>query len=577
MGDWTTGIPGIMKHKAGQIISNYELVSPLGEGGFGEVWLARHADLGTECALKIPTDLDLVRQLRQEARIQHSLEHPNIVRTLDLNTRHDPPYFVMEVMSGGDLRQRLKAEGSLPVDEALMVLRQILIALVHAHAAGVVHRDMKPENALLDGDGGVKIGDFGLGRVQAEVTQSLLLSGSMQTMEGNSISGSLGYMSPEQVRGEDPDPRDDIYALGVMGCELLTGQRPTGSILRIFKRQGIDQGLAEVFESACDELEFRYASAAQMLEALDGGGDPAEAAQVEARRIDEEREPQDAEREEAARVREEARKKLEAEARARAEREWLDARTPQVVASRERPWENSLEMKFVPVPGTEVLFCIWETGLQDYEAYAKAATGVDDSWRRPGFEQGRDHPVVYVSWDDAQGFCKWLTEKERKAGLIPAAASYRLPKDLEWSCAVGLPKESGNTPEERHLKIEDHYPWGSEWPPPRGAGNYGKIVLKTGFLGIGRETYHCGFSDTSPVGSFAANRNGLYDLGGNVWEWCEDFYDGKSGSLVLRGASWLNGRQYHLLSSYRYGNAPGGRGSRYGFRCVLVGGGGSPA
>jgi hypothetical protein len=234
------------------------------------------------------------------------------------------------------------------------------------------------------------------------------------------------------------------------------------------------------------------------------------------------------------------------------------ARMPQ----RDKGWENSLGMKFVPVAGTEVLFGIWAARVQDYAVFAKETR---HELKKPSFEQGSDHPALNVSWEDAQAFCRWLTEKEQKAGMLGKGMSYRLPRDLEWSAAVGLPQERGNTPKARNEGIQDHYPWGSQWPPPKGAGNYGQALKVDEF------------EYTSPVGSFKANEHGLYDLGGNVWEWCEDFYDGKSGSLVLRGASWLNDYQYNLLSSCRINYTRGGRRYNNGFRCVLVGGGGSPA
>jgi len=221
-----------------------------------------------------------------------------------------------------------------------------------------------------------------------------------------------------------------------------------------------------------------------------------------------------------------------------------------------QPWINSLGMKFVPVPGTTVLFSIWDTRVQDYQAFV-TATG--RAWPKPDFEQGPTHPAVMVSWDDAKAFCAWLTQKERQAGTLNASQEYRLPTDLEWSTAVGLEKETGNTPKERSGKIKDVYPWGTEWPPPHGAGNYeSKLNVDD-------------FANTSPVGSFAANRFGLYDTGGNVWQWCEDFHNGQSGNRVLRGGSWLHVSSVFLLSSScRFAYDSNVRVANLGFRCVLA-------
>jgi formylglycine-generating enzyme required for sulfatase activity len=115
-------------------------------------------------------------------------------------------------------------------------------------------------------------------------------------------------------------------------------------------------------------------------------------------------------------------------------------------------------MKFVPVPGTEVSFCIWETRVKDYAAYAAANSGVDVGWKSLGFTQSDTHPVVRVSWKDAQAFYAWLTKKELAAGRIKAGQKYRLPTDAEWSVAVGLGQEKGDTPEEKQMGIKDEYP-----------------------------------------------------------------------------------------------------------------------
>ncbi len=217
-------------------------------------------------------------------------------------------------------------------------------------------------------------------------------------------------------------------------------------------------------------------------------------------------------------------------------------------------------MVFTGVPGVPA-FSIWDTRVSDYQAYAKANSGIDQFWKELGFQQTADHPVVNVSWKDAQAFCAWLTKKERGEGKIKADQRYRLPTDAEWSVAVGLEGEAGGTPKDKHNRIEAVYPWGTQWPPPKGAGNYDKS------LGVDDYKY------TSPVGSFKANQHGLFDMGGNVWQWCEDWYDGDQTLRVLRGASWFSLIPGFLLSSLRLSVIPGIRSSYIGFRCVLVGGG----
>lgn len=215
---------------------------------------------------------------------------------------------------------------------------------------------------------------------------------------------------------------------------------------------------------------------------------------------------------------------------------------------------NPLGMRFMPVPGAMPLFSVWPTRVQDYELFVQET---QQKWPRPKFRQEPSHPAVNVSWDDAKRFCIWLTERERRSGRLGDHDEYRLPTDLEWSAAVDLGKEIGATPADRDGKIRDVYPWGKEWPPPKNVGNYDSELRRDEF------------DYTSPVGSFAANRHGLHDLGGNVWEWCLDSYDTQQTYRVLRGASWHSSKPHTLLSSARLFNSPGHRVDIVGFRCVL--------
>lgn len=219
-------------------------------------------------------------------------------------------------------------------------------------------------------------------------------------------------------------------------------------------------------------------------------------------------------------------------------------------------WTNSLGMVFTPVPRTKVWFCIWETRAQDYQAFAQA-TG--RYWHPPRPIQGPTHPVVDRSWNDAKAFCAWLSEKERKTGLLADNQDYRLPTDEEWSLAVGLDKEQGNTPQDKDGKVQGQYPWGRQWPPPAGAGNYAQS------LGVDN------YKDTAPVGSFPCNHFGLFDLGGNAWEWCEDWYDLGQTVRVLRGACCYDDDPKTLLSSCRWHFEPGFTAANFGFRVVLAG------
>ncbi len=238
---------------------------------------------------------------------------------------------------------------------------------------------------------------------------------------------------------------------------------------------------------------------------------------------------------------------------------------------------NTLGMRFLPVKGTEVLFCIHETRYKDYAAYTAEAANVATNWKNQthdGYaltERAEDHPVVNVSWEEAQAFCAWLSMKEGK--------TYRLPTDEEWSIAVGLGRKEKHgkniTPAMLSSKESTEFPWDGDFPPKTKdqAGNYSDASRK-GKAPHGDAQYldDCddGFPTTAPVMSFKPNKLGLYDLGGNVWEWCEDWLDNAKIERVLRGCSWFNHERGNLLSSYRLHHTPARRHVSNGFRCVLV-------
>ena len=218
---------------------------------------------------------------------------------------------------------------------------------------------------------------------------------------------------------------------------------------------------------------------------------------------------------------------------------------------------NTLGMEFVPVkaaPG--ILFCRWETRVKDFRTFCEDTDRVHEG---PAFPQGDDHPVVNVSYNDAMEFCAWLSEKEGK--------KYRLPKDHEWSAAVGIahkedagefPKFKGiECPREKRREIEKQFPWGAAWPPPVNTGNFDQDLRVDSY------------QHTSPVGMFAPSADGLYDLAGNTWEWCDSIYEDKEHYRVMRGGSWRYADPMFALSAFRgRGNTPTRHDTR-GFRVVL--------
>lgn len=245
-------------------------------------------------------------------------------------------------------------------------------------------------------------------------------------------------------------------------------------------------------------------------------------------------------------------------------------------ATKEDPYVNSLGMKFVPVPinrgptaGRRVLFCVWDTRVQDFDAFAHE-TKRDEP--KPNFEQEPTHPVVNINLDDAKGFCAWLTEQERKAGKLGLNDVYRLPNDEEWSTAVGLPPEPGSSPGERSGKNNAEFPWGHGFPPKTNEGNYRDEAWHAKNPGGPQwlKGYTDGFVNTSPVGTYPPNRFGLFDMGGNVWQWCEDWYDASHQSGIGRGGSWDTHDLDFMVSSKRNRQATAQRDATHGFRCVLA-------
>lgn len=270
-------------YQAGMRISEYVLETCLGQGTFGQVWRARHHVWGNErVAIKLPTEPEFVRFLQREGLVVHGLQHPNVVRVLGLDPFADVPYLVMELVDGPALKQVLAEQPQgLDLDVAVRILRGILGGCRAAHEAGVVHRDLKPGNVLLNLAGkplaslfvdDVKIGDFGLGASSADTLRSLVLqSASLERdVQQTAIAGTLAYMAPE-IRdcGGQATPQSDLYAVGVILHELLTGTRPAGAELPGALRSEVPPALDHVFRNLYVRLERRYPNAAAALTDLD--------------------------------------------------------------------------------------------------------------------------------------------------------------------------------------------------------------------------------------------------------------------------------------------------------------------
>jgi hypothetical protein len=208
----------------------YEVIAPVGAGGMGEVYRARDARLNREVAIKmlpdaVVSDPERLRRFETEARTAGMLNHPNLLSVFDIGEFNGAPYIVTELLQGETLREKLRL-GPLPLRAAIEYGIQIAHGLAAAHEQGVVHRDLKPENIFICRDDRVKILDFGLAKlVHGESALSAATSATMPAKtEPGVVLGTLGYMSPEQVRGQEADSRSDVFAFGAVLYEMLSGK-----------------------------------------------------------------------------------------------------------------------------------------------------------------------------------------------------------------------------------------------------------------------------------------------------------------------------------------------------------------
>jgi serine/threonine protein kinase/WD40 repeat protein len=294
-----------------QFIDHYEIITLIGSGGMGEVYRARDTRLNRDVAIKIlpglsTADSDRLRRFEQEARAAAALNHPNILAVYQMGAHQGTPYLVSELLEGETLRDRLK-RGSLPVRKVVDYGIQIAKGLAAAHEKGIVHRDLKPENLFLTKDGHAKILDFGLARLtqpkESELGQS---TQEVQTMAGM-LMGSMGYMSPEQVRGQPADQRSDIFTFAAVLYEMLTGQRAFQKATSIDAMTAIlneeptplaqlmpnaPPGLERVLQRGLEKNpEQRFQSASDLGFALEAAAGPLQSVYTSNYRIQEKRPP----------------------------------------------------------------------------------------------------------------------------------------------------------------------------------------------------------------------------------------------------------------------------------------------
>lgn len=565
-------------------IDRYELLKELGGGGFGRVFLAKDSVAGIQVAVKgLPGEVayvpDELERIRANFALVVQLHHPRIAALLHLHRAEKVWYasesvkkalrvleedylLVMEYASGTTLSQWRKQfqGGRVPVDKALDVCGQVAEALDYAHERKIVHRDVKPANIMVETDENgrltCRVLDFGLA---AEIRSSMSRVSKDNT---GGQSGTRPYMAPEQWRGQRADGRTDQYALAVMFYELVSGEVPFAGafetndpviMMNVVKTE-LPEPLKELSDSQntallqalAKERKDRFEDCGQFMEAMRGKGLlKVSAVEIQAVKV-----------------------------------------PPQVVppSSEHQPGElrnvdigGGVEMEFAWIPSGKFLMGspTSEKGRMEWEGPQHEVRFAQGFWMgttpvtqaqyervmggNPSYFKGDSQPVEQVSWNDATHFCSALQK-----GLSGEWAGWkvRLPSEAEWeyACRAGTttPFHYGDSLDATMANFDGNYPYGN--------GRKGEYRGKT-----------------TPVKSFKSNEWGLYDMHGNVWEWCEDkwhdnyagaptdgsaWLEGGSGNRVLRGGSWSSLAKI-CRSAFRNIDVPGYASSSDGFRVVL--------
>jgi formylglycine-generating enzyme required for sulfatase activity len=619
------------------IASKLRLLRPLGQGGMGIVWAARHLTLQTDVAVKLirpergATDPAVVARFEREARATARIAHPHVVQVMDYGTVDAVPYIVMELLRGFSLAELLERGGRLSFATAKLLVQQVGSALESAHAAGVVHRDIKPHNIFIT-EGSkdyplfVKVLDFGVAKMVGD-TQ---VPGASSTLtETGMVIGSPPYMSPEQLEGsKNVDLRSDLWSLGVIVYETLTGTQPfqgssfvavgaavlkgkyrPASELRPDLPPSIDDWFAKAL---CLDPNGRFQSAPEMVEAFfDQDSPPAEAeapvsdasapeplaaiqAGATASHPPVARRPEDALDMPAPPVTRRRRVVLGAAAAACAVVAGgvgLSASTPTTgltgaacpdgmvliegatvqIGSAAEGETPSDEMPLHSV--TLRPYCL-DINEVTVEAYAQC-----NSCDRPAMTVELEGltPNGRTFWS---AFCNRPEAREHpincvdwdQANAFCAASGKRLPTEAEWEAAArGMDART--------------YPWGNT--PPAGerlnaCGSECSRMLTERFEAVGKGPWPRMHGDddsalsTAPVGHYPAGATpaGVMDLAGNVWEWTDSHYcpygkdDCGDSRRVLRGSGWDTVESQYVRSAHRRPSAPTARGWSIGFRCA---------
>ena len=570
--------------------------------GMGVVYKAKDKQLDIDVALKfLPPQISknerAVKQLKDEAKLSIKLSHPNIMRLFNYEDDGCYQYLVMEYIDGGSLEDRLLKEGKLSEEYVLKILPQLCEGLDCAHKQKILHRDLKPSNIMLTKEGTIKICDFGIARQVKD---------SMTRLTGIQTSGTLLYMSPEQIRGDNIDSRSDIYSLGIVLYELLSGEVPfkMGDIsFQIINKapkplEGISEKLNSIIKKCLSKNpEDRFGNTELIIEDIktnvewaeyppktEEGGHSCPPYKTE--NILDRQEIKEG-------------KKTSKKYIVKIVLISLIFLIPIVIIvvslkNQKAHWEergneavltlsNGVKIEFVKIPSGSFMMgspdnesgrdsdegpqhrvnikSFWMGKYEVTNKQYRAFKSSHDSKDYNGHSLNSDNqPVVNVSWNDAIEFCKWLSSKTGK--------NFSLPSEAEWEYAC-----RGGTETVRY--------WGDSTNSSCEYANVSNPSAKKEF-NWNWEVFSCedGYKVSSPTGSFRPNNYGLYDMLGNVWEWCQDTWHSKyegaptngsawesggSSNRVLRGGGW-SVKPIGCRSADRGGGVPDDRGDFFGFR-----------
>jgi serine/threonine-protein kinase len=516
------------KFNIGELIDDrYVVLSVLGEGGMGLVYKVKDTLLTQNVALKtllpdFTQHEEVLIRFINEAKVSLKLTHPNIIRVYDIRHLDKLYYITMEYIEGISLNDWLQERHDRDFGQVLDILEKVCSGLEYAHSMGTFHRDIKPSNIMLTEDGRVLLLDFGLAKLADGMGKITRLGGA----------GTPNYMPPEQKRGGDIDQRADIFAVGVLTFEMLTGGLPQltqASQLNPKLNSGVDKILAKAIAKTPSE---RYGNILTFLEDLKNA---IASRKVDAKDISKILETSETEE-----------KTITPKAKIKSKPTSLPG---MVVIPGGHFWMGSAHeesKRESEKPRHRVVLPTYYMDKhpvtnQMYYSFMKDTGHPEPTfWSDPKFNHPQQ-PVVGVSWDDAMAYAKW--------------ANKRLPTEAEWERAA---KGTKNL----------IYPWGNSFSP--GMANIDFTMDRT-----------------SPVGKFSGGIGdfGCLDMIGNVWEWCFDWYDEKYYSMslvenplgpdtgqekVIKGGAW-DTVSFNARNAFRFSAVPNTKSPNIGFRCVADG------